>query len=77
MLIITACSIAPVGIEGKKVDDFGVFLMTSFWATFAYFWMLFCLSINSPDEIEIWEAIVTFLCFTLLVVTSYMTARCT
>ena len=52
-------------------------MMTSFWATFAYFWMFIVLEVSSPGYVEIWEAIVTFLCFIILVLTSFIIDKCT
>lgn len=37
--------------------------------------MYFCLAVNSPNYIEIWEAAVTLVFFVILLVFSYMTDR--
>jgi len=75
MLVITACSIVPVGEKGKKVAQLPVFLITSFWASLAYVWMFLVLKVISPDEVELWEAILTFIFMFLLVLTSYIADR--
>ena len=49
-LIISAVSIfaVPTG-EVKKIDDLGVFLVTSFASFVAYVWMYFVLEIWTPE----------------------------
>jgi solute carrier family 8 (sodium/calcium exchanger) len=76
MLVITACSIAPVGPEGKRLEVLPVFLLTSFWATLSYIWLFLVLTVISPDEVELWEAIVTCVMMLLLVLTAFGADRC-
>lgn len=45
--------------------------MTAFFSIFAYIWLLIILLLISPHEVEIWEAVVTFLFFPVLVGISY------
>jgi solute carrier family 8 (sodium/calcium exchanger) len=79
LLVISGCSIIAVGTEKdpstKKVDQLAVFAVTSIFSLFAYIWMYFCLAVNSPNYIELWEAIVTLVLFFSLIVFSYMTDR--
>jgi len=70
LLIISGVSIIAVS-EKKKIDDLGVFAITGTASMLAYFWMFFVLSINSPDYVELWEAIVTFVSFIVLVLLAY------
>ena len=49
-----------------------VFLTTTAWSIFAYLWMYIVLVVFTPDEVTIWEAIITLLSFPVLVVNSYM-----
>ena len=42
---------------------------------FAYLWLYISLVLITPDEITLWEAIVTFLSFPVLVVNSYMAEK--
>jgi solute carrier family 8 (sodium/calcium exchanger) len=44
-----------------------VFGVTAVFSVFAYIWLLIVLKWVSPDEVEIWEAILTFLFFPILV----------
>ena len=59
----------------KKIRDFGVFLITSFSSVFAYVWVLVVLQFNTPDVVDSWEAVVTFLFFPLLVGMAYAQDR--
>jgi Ca2+/Na+ antiporter len=76
MLIITACAIVPVGIEGKTLGQFPVFLITTFWATFAYCWAFIVLSVVTPDEVDLWEAILTFVFMFCLILTAFVGDKC-
>ena len=44
-----------------------VFVVTALVSVFAYIWLLIVLKWVSPDEVEIWEAIMTFILFPILV----------
>ena len=44
-----------------------VFVVTALFSVFAYIWLLIVLKWVSPDEVEIWEAIMTFILFPILV----------
>ena len=52
-----------------------VFMTTAAWASFAYIWLYIVLVVITPNEVTLWEAIVTFLCFPILVVNSYMAEK--
>jgi hypothetical protein len=49
-----------------------VFLTTAGYSVFAYLWMYAALVIFTPDEVTVWEAIITLLSCPLLVVHAYM-----
>ena len=49
--------------------------MTSLFGFLAYIWLLIVLRVVSPDVIELWEAIVTFLLFPALTVVAYSADR--
>ena len=73
LLCISAiCVIAIPGDEARRIRNYKVFIVTAAWAVFAYIWLLFILVVVTPDVIDLWEALVTFVCFPLLVVTSYL-----
>ena len=47
-------------------------MITAFFSIFAYIWLIIILVWISPDEVELWEAIVTFAMFPVLVILAYM-----
>lgn len=75
LLIITAVSIMSVE-EVKKVDDFGVFVITSIFSLFAYVWMYVCLKVWTPGFVTVIEALLTLFFFFLLIGVSYSADRC-
>lgn len=52
-----------------------VFLNTAGWSVFAYLWLFIVLVVISPNEVTLWEAVITLLSFPVLVVTSYMAEK--
>eukprot|EP01063_Lacrimia_lanifica_P028613 TRINITY_DN4205_c0_g3_i1.p1 TRINITY_DN4205_c0_g3~~TRINITY_DN4205_c0_g3_i1.p1 ORF type:complete len:1087 (+),score=361.03 TRINITY_DN4205_c0_g3_i1:94-3354(+) len=74
LLCITGICMVAVE-EVKKIDEFGVFLITSATSLFAYIWMLVCLQYNTPDVVDIWEGILTLVFFPLMVITAWMQDR--
>lgn len=81
LLIITAFSIFAVGSdekhkdEIKKIDDVGVFVITSIFSVFAYVWMLICLSVWTPDEITLEEALITLFLTGILIGSAFSADR--
>ncbi|KAG1679734.1 Sodium/calcium exchanger 2 [Nymphon striatum] len=49
-----------------------LFAVTAFFSIFAYLWMLIILEGTSKDIIEIWEAVLTFAMFPILVILAYI-----
>ena len=76
LLIISAVSIVsvPTG-EIKKIDDMGVFMVTTIASTFAYIWMFICLTLWTPDRITQQEAIITLGMFFILIIAAYIADR--
>ena len=54
-----------------RIQQFPVFCITALFSIFAYFWLLIVLVFVSRDLIEIWEAVLTFLFFPVLVMIAY------
>jgi solute carrier family 8 (sodium/calcium exchanger) len=75
LLIITAVSITAVD-EVKKVDDVGVFVITSIASLFAYIWMYICLKVWTPGFVTVIEALLTLFYFFALIGCSYAADRC-
>jgi len=79
LLFITAICISclpeneenPDELDSRKIEEFGVFVITAIASLFAYFWMVIALAWSSKDEIMIWEALVTLLMFPALVWVSW------
>jgi len=72
LLAISAVCIAgvPTG-EIRRIKAFPVFIITSFFSVFAYIWIVIVLVVSTPDKVDLWEAIVTFLFFPVLVVIAF------
>jgi len=77
LLIITGVSIIGVGEEPKKIEQTGVFAITSIASLFAYIWLYIVLKGgHSEEEVEIWEAVLTLIFFVLLIAFAYTADRC-
>ena len=75
LLIISGLSILAVGEEPKKVNDVGVFAVTSIASLFAYIWLYLTLSTISPNLISVTEAWLTLVYFFLLIIMAYAADR--
>jgi solute carrier family 8 (sodium/calcium exchanger) len=49
-----------------------VFAVTALFSVFAYIWLLVVLKWISPDEVEVWEAVMTFVFFPILVKKNFL-----
>merc|ERR1719242_1493454 len=72
LLAISAVCIAgiPDG-ETRRIKNFPVFIITATTSIFAYVWLIVVLVFISKDRVEIWEAVLTFLFFPILVIVAY------
>ncbi|KJH43591.1 putative sodium/calcium exchanger 1 [Dictyocaulus viviparus] len=74
LFCITAiCVMSVVSPTTKRIETFQVFLVTAFFGTFAYIWLLLILTVTSPNVVEVWEAAVTLFFFVVLVIVAYCT----
>jgi solute carrier family 8 (sodium/calcium exchanger) len=71
LLVISAVSILAIGDEIKYIYDMGVFAVTALSSIFAYVWMFLCLSVNTPEEVTLTEAWLTFVFFIILVIVAF------
>lgn len=71
LIIIAVCVAAVVPIGGRKIEGLEVYACTASFSVFAYAWLVVILKLRSPDVVELWEALLTFLFFPLLVWLSY------
>ena len=70
LLVITAVSIVSVD-EIKKIDDLGVFTITSLASIFAYVWLYIVLEVWTQGEVTIIESILTLVYFFILIGSAY------
>ena len=75
LLFISAVCIPAVGLEGSKIDDIGVFIVTSIFSVFAYLWMYICLQVWTPGYVTTLEAYITLAFFVLLLIMAYSADR--
>jgi len=59
----------------KKIDDVGVFVTTSVFSVFAYVWLYIAVSVWTPDEITLAEALITLGLFFALVICAFLADR--
>ena len=71
MAISAVCVYGIPKGETRRIDQIGVFGVTASFSIFAYLWLLIVLKGISPNEIEIWEAVLTFMFFPILVLVAY------
>jgi len=71
LAISAVCMVAiPTG-EGRRIENFVVFCITAATSVLAYIWLVIILVFISANKVEIWEAVVTFLFFPILVCVAY------
>jgi len=70
-VILAVCVMAIPEGESRTILDINVFYITAGASVLAYVWLLIILVVISPDVIDIWEGVVTFLMFPVLVVLAW------
>ncbi|OAF66404.1 hypothetical protein A3Q56_05834 [Intoshia linei] len=76
LMVITAiCIISIPSPQIRRIKAIKVFCITAFFSVFAYIWVALIISYISPEEITLWEAIITLLLFPLLVILAYLTDK--
>eukprot|EP00004_Rigifila_ramosa_P007846 TRINITY_DN19032_c0_g1_i1.p1 TRINITY_DN19032_c0_g1~~TRINITY_DN19032_c0_g1_i1.p1 ORF type:complete len:868 (-),score=171.54 TRINITY_DN19032_c0_g1_i1:24-2354(-) len=75
MLVTAICILGLQAGETKRIKHFGVFVVTTISSFWAHLWLVIVFSITSPNEIEVWEAFVTFLFFPILIAIAYAQDR--
>mmetsp|Transcript_56499 Transcript_56499/g.123823 ORF Transcript_56499/g.123823 Transcript_56499/m.123823 type:complete len:851 (+) Transcript_56499:48-2600(+) len=71
MGITAICVIALPPGENRVIKGMAVFGTTAVASVFAYLWLLVILVVISEDRVEIWEGVLTFLFFPMLVIFSF------
>ncbi|XP_026792855.3 solute carrier family 8 member 4b isoform X2 [Pangasianodon hypophthalmus] len=74
-VIIGLCVYVVPDGETRKVKHLRVFFVTAAWSVFAYVWLYVILCVSSPGEVEVWEAVLTFLFFPVCVVQAWVADR--
>eukprot|EP00933_Yihiella_yeosuensis_P040456 TRINITY_DN34767_c0_g1_i3.p1 TRINITY_DN34767_c0_g1~~TRINITY_DN34767_c0_g1_i3.p1 ORF type:complete len:798 (+),score=168.11 TRINITY_DN34767_c0_g1_i3:197-2590(+) len=69
--IIAVCINSIPSGEVRYIKETGVYGITAVFSIAAYLWLLVICSVYSPDVVDLWEGVVTFLFFPVLVVLSY------
>ncbi|XP_064606373.1 sodium/calcium exchanger 2-like [Liolophura sinensis] len=76
LLCITAiCIVAIPAGEVRRIKSFKVYIVTAISCIWAYVWLIIVLLVSSPNEVELWEAIITLLFFPTLIVIAYLADR--
>eukprot|EP00055_Hartaetosiga_balthica_P004026 m.9801 g.9801 ORF g.9801 m.9801 type:complete len:844 (+) comp3559_c0_seq1:53-2584(+) len=70
-VIIAVCITAIPKGETRRLENFGVFIVTALFSLFAYIWLILILVVISPNVIELWEGLVTLFFFPVLLGLSY------
>lgn len=71
MITAVCVSVLPTG-EVRRIRHLNVFFFTATCSVFAYVWMYVILSVSSPGVIDIWEGVITLICFPGMVGVAWM-----
>ena len=71
MAISAVCVYGIPNGETRRIDQIGVFGVTASFSIFAYLWLLIVLKGITPNVIDVWEAVLTFIFFPVLVLVAY------
>ncbi|CAG01582.1 unnamed protein product, partial [Tetraodon nigroviridis] len=74
-IIIAICVYVVPENETRKIKHLRVFFVTAAWSIFAYIWLYLILSVFSPGEVQVWEAVLTFCFFPLCVLQAWIADR--
>ncbi|KAK3092010.1 hypothetical protein FSP39_024428 [Pinctada imbricata] len=72
MVITGVCVMSVPEGEVRKIGQPKVFAITAVFSVFAYIWLIIILVVITPDYVDLWEAIVTFLFFPIMVIIAYI-----
>lgn len=74
-VIIGLCvSVIPQG-EVRKVKHLRVFFITAGWSIFAYIWLYMILAVITPNEVQVWEGLLTLAFFPICVLLAWIADR--
>jgi len=66
-VIIAVCVLAIPDGQVRRIKEMPVYCVTATFSIFAYVWLLIILLLISPNVVEVWEGVLTFLFFPILV----------
>ena len=72
LVISGVCVMAVPAHEVRRIKAIKVFGVTATFCILAYIWLYVALSVSSPEIMDIWEAVLTFLLFPILVIIAYI-----
>ncbi|CAF0777039.1 unnamed protein product [Rotaria sordida] len=75
LMICALCISAIKAPDARRIKLYSVFMVTSFFGFFAYIWMFIVLSVISKDVVDLWEAVITFLMFPLVVIIAFLAEK--
>ncbi|EGD82799.1 Na+/Ca2+ exchanger NCX3 isoform [Salpingoeca rosetta] len=75
LVIFAVCSLAVPQGEVRRLEQYGVFIVTAIFSVFAYVWLIIILVVSSPNVVEVWEGVLTLLFFPMLLGLSFMADR--
>ncbi|CAH8830789.1 unnamed protein product [Trichobilharzia szidati] len=71
-VIIGVCVLVVPDGEIRRIKHLSVFFITSSWSVFAYLWMYLIIAVFTPGSVEVWEALLTFIFFPVIVICAYI-----
>lgn len=76
LLTITGVSIMAIQKgQFRKIEDYGVFIITGIFSLLAYVWLLIILDYWTAGEITLVEALITLILFPVLIIVSWLQDR--
>ncbi|XP_034531397.1 sodium/calcium exchanger 3 isoform X2 [Notolabrus celidotus] len=74
-VIIGLCVLVIPQGEVRKVKHLRVFFITAGWSIFAYIWLYMILAVFSPNEVQVWEGLLTLAFFPICVILAWVADR--
>merc|ERR1719428_2583168 len=72
LFCISAVCVSAIPDGIRYIKDTSVFAVTASFSVFAYLWLVVILMLSTPNIVDIWEGLLTFLFFPILVTLAYM-----
>merc|ERR1719335_849171 len=72
LFCISAVCVSAITDGVRYIKDTAVFAVTASFSVFAYLWLVVILMLITPDIVDIWEGLLTFLYFPILVTLAYV-----